>query len=107
VLSAGDAAGNSRSQNVAFTVIATIDSLIATVNVFAGQGKIDDSKTVKSLLDKLNDARLAAQAGKKAVAISKLQDFINQVNAQRGRHITADAAQILVTDAQYVIGTLR
>jgi uncharacterized repeat protein (TIGR01451 family) len=107
VLSAGDAAGNSRSQNVAFTVIATIDSLIATVNVFAGQGKIDDSKTVKSLLDKLNDARLAAQGGKKATAISKLQDFINQVNAQRGRHITADAAQILVTDAQYVIGTLR
>jgi len=107
VLSAGDAAGNSRSQNVAFTVVATIDSLIATVNVLAGQGKIDDPKIVKSLLDRLNDARVAAQGGKKAVAISKLQDFIDQVNAQRGRHITVDAAQILVTDAQYVIGTLR
>jgi len=39
--------------------------------------------------------------------MSKLQDFIDQVKAQSGRHITPDAAQILVTDAQYVIGTLR
>jgi hypothetical protein len=53
-------AGNSRSQNVTFTVVATIDSLIASVNMFAGQQKIDDSNTVKSLLAKLNDAKQAA-----------------------------------------------
>jgi hypothetical protein len=107
VLTATDVAGNSRSQNVAFTVIATIDSLIASVNVFAGQNKIDDSNTVKSLLAKLNDTKDLVMRGKKAAAIDKLQGFIDLVTTQRGRHITADAAQILIADAQYVIGTLR
>ena len=107
VLSATDVAGNSRSQNVAFTVIATVDSLIASVNVFAGQNKIDDSNTVKSLLSKLNDAKQAVQRGNKMAAINKLQEFIDLVRAQNGRHITPDAAQILVADAQYVISMLR
>ena len=40
-------------------------------------------------------------------AINKLLEFIDLVQAQSGRHITADAAQILIADAQYVIGTLR
>jgi hypothetical protein len=107
VLTATDVAGNSRTQSVPFTVVATIDSLIASVNVFAGQKKIDDSSTVNSLLTKLNDAKQAAQRGNKAAAINKLQEFIDLVRAQDGKHITPDAAQILVADAQYVIGTLR
>jgi len=107
VLTATDMAGNSRSQNVTFTVAATIDSVIASVNVFAVENKIDDSNTVKSLLAKLNDAKQAAQRGNKTTAITKLQEFIDLVRAQNGHHITVDAAQILVADAQYVIGTLR
>jgi hypothetical protein len=74
--------------------------------VFAGQHKIDDSNTVKSLLSKLNDAKQAAQRGNRTAAINKLQDFIGLVQAQSGKHITADVGQILVADAQYVIGTL-
>jgi polysaccharide deacetylase 2 family uncharacterized protein YibQ len=77
------------------------------VNVFAGQQKIDDSNTVKSLLAKLNDAKQAAQRSSMAAAINKLQEFIDLVRSQSGHHITPDAAQILVADAQYVIGTLR
>lgn len=107
VLTAADVAGNSRSQTLTFTIAATIDSLIASVNLFAGQNKIDDANTVKSLLTKLNDAKQAAQRGNKTAAINKLQEFIDLVGAQNGRHITADAAQILIADAQYVIGTLR
>jgi hypothetical protein len=107
VLSATDLAGNSSSQLVTFTVVATLDSLIASVNVFADQNRIDDSTTANGLLGKLNDAAQALQRGNKAVAINKLQDFINRVTAQSGRHISADAAQILVADAQYVIETLR
>ena len=100
-------AGNSRSQTVTFRVIATLDSLIAAVNLFAAQKTIDDSAFAKSLLGKLNDAKQAVQRGNKAVAVNKLQDFIAQVRAQSGGHITPDAAQILVADAQYVIGTLQ
>ena len=107
VLTAADVAGNSRSLTVTFTVVATIDSLISSVNVFAGQNKIDDSNTIKSLLAKLNDAKQAAQRGSNTAAINKLQEFIDLVRAQSGQHITVDAAQILVADAQYVIGTLR
>jgi len=107
VLTAADVAGNSRSLTVTFTVVATIDSLISSVNVLARQKKIDDSNTVKSLLAKLNDAKQAAQRGNKTAAINKLQEFIDLVRAQSGQHITVDAAQILVADAQYVIGTLR
>jgi len=107
VLSATDVAGNSRSLSVTFTITATIDSLIASVNVFAGQRKIDDASTVSVLLKTLNEAKQAMQGGRKAVAVSKLQDFIGFVQDQRGRHITVDAAQILVSDARYVIGTLR
>ena len=75
--------------------------------MFAGQRKIDDASTVRVLLKKLNEAKQAMQGGKKTVAVSKLQDFIGLVQDQRGRHITVDAAQILVSDAQSVIGTLR
>jgi len=107
VLTASDVAGNSRSQTVTFTVAATIDSLISSVNVLARQKKIDDSNTVKSLLAKLNDAKQAAQRGSKTAAINKLQEFIDLVGAQSGQHITVEAAQILVADAQYVIGTLQ
>jgi len=45
--------------------------------------------------------------GINAVAVNKLQDFSDQVNAQSGRHITADAARILVADAHYVMTTRR
>jgi len=107
VLTATDVAGNSRSQSVTFTVIATIDSLVASVNVFAGQHMIDDSSTVKSLLGKLNDAKDLIQRGKNPSAIEKLQGFIDLVTTQRGRHITDDAAQILIADARYLIDTLR
>jgi len=107
VVSGTDVAGNSSSQTVTFRIVATIDSLIATVNVFAAQKMIDDATTVKGLLAKLEDARQAASRGNKTTAINKLQNFIDQVTAQNGKHITPVAAQILITDAQYVINTLR
>jgi uncharacterized repeat protein (TIGR01451 family) len=107
VLTATDVAGNSLSQNVPFTIVATIDSLIESVNVFAVQNKIDDASTIKSLRAKLNDAKDLVQRGKKPAAIEKLQGFIDLVTTQRGRHITADAAQILIDDARSVINTLR
>jgi len=41
---ASDAAGNPAYQSVSFRVVATIGSLIASVNIYALQGKIDASK---------------------------------------------------------------
>ena len=107
VVSAADLAGNTASHPVSFRVIANVGSLIAAVNVFVGDGRIDDSNTPNGLLAKLNDAQDAIDKGKNNVGINKLREFIDQVNGRAGRSIAPDAAQVLVTDAQYVIGTLQ
>jgi hypothetical protein len=107
VVSAVDQAGNAASHPVNFQVIATVGSLITTVNGFVADGRINDSNTANGLLAKLNDAQDAIDKGKNNVAVNKLREFIDQANGRAGRSITPDAAQLLVTDAQYVIGTLQ
>jgi hypothetical protein len=107
VVSAVDQAGNTASHPVNFRVIATVGSLITTVNVFVADGRINDSNTANGLLAKLNDAQDAIDRGKNTVGVNKLREFIDQVNGRAGRSIAPDAAQLLVTDAQYVIGTLQ
>jgi hypothetical protein len=106
-VSAMDRAANPAVRIVTFRVVATIDSLIAAVNEFAQQGQIDDSRMIKSLLSKLDEAKQAVARDKKSVAINKLNDLIAQINSQIGQHITSGAAQVLITDARYVIGTLQ
>jgi len=101
-----DNAGNSGSQSVSFNVIATLDSLITAVNYFAQKGEINDNNLWKSLLRKLNEAQEAMKRGNMNVAVNKLRDFIDQLNAQSGKHITTNAASLLITDAGYVIGRL-
>ena len=107
MVSAMDRAGNPSVRTVTFRIVATIDSLIAAVNVLAQQGQIDDSRMVKSLLSKLEDAKQAVARGSNKAAINKLNEFIDQVNVQINQHITSSAGYLLVTDAQYVIATLR
>jgi cytochrome c len=107
VVSAVDRAGNAASHPITFQVIATVGSLITTVNAFVADGRINDSNTANGLLAKLNDARDAMDKGKNSVGANKLREFTDQVNGRAGRSIAPDAAQLLVTDAQYVIGTLQ
>ena len=102
---ASDLAGNSARQSVSFRIVATIDSLIAAVNIYAQQGKIGASQQ-KGLLAKLNDAKTALARGNTSSASAKLRDFIDQCAAQSGRVISADAAVVLTADAQHVLGTL-
>jgi hypothetical protein len=103
--SAADAAGNSTQRTVNFTIVATIDSLIAAVNGYAAQGQID-AGSQKTLLAKLNDAKQAIDRGNLASASSKLQGAIDYVNAHSGRSIAAAAATVLVGDARYVLAAL-
>ena len=99
-----DVAGNPARQSVSFRVVATIDSLIASVNIYALQGKIEDAQQ-RSLLSKLNDAKAALDRGNTSAASAKLRDLIDQCNTQSGRGISADAAMVLAGDAEYVRGT--
>jgi hypothetical protein len=105
-VSASDRAGNTSSTGVGFTVVATIESLTAAVDSFLAAGEIDASAG-RSLLSKLEAAKEALSRGNLTGARSKITDFKNQVSAQSGRSISPAAAQRLVADADYVIGTLR
>jgi parallel beta-helix repeat protein len=105
-VTASDVAGNSGTKSVSFHIIATIDSLISTVNILAQQGKITDTNVVKSLLSKLNEAKQALSRGNKKTAVSKLQDFRDQVLAQSGKKITTDAASLLITDVNFVLSKI-
>jgi uncharacterized repeat protein (TIGR01451 family) len=105
-VSAMDAAGNPAVRTVTFRIVATIDSLIGAVNAFGGQQQMDDAMR-RSLLAKLGDAKSALVRGNSKVAINKLNDLIDQINANTGQRITPSAGQLLVTDAQYVIATLQ
>ena len=61
----------------------------------------------KALLSKLNSALTAIDKGKPKTACSALSDFINQVNAQRGKAIstaTADAWILTARQLQTAIG---
>lgn len=102
---ASDIAGNGSQQTVTFRVIATLDSLIATVNQLIPQGGIDP-QTSNGLLAKLNEAKAALDQGRLNVVRNKLSDLVDQINSQTGKGITADAAALLIEDVQYVLGTI-
>jgi FIMAH domain-containing protein/beta-propeller repeat-containing protein len=104
VVSAADVVGHAAQQFVGFTIVATIDSLIAAVNTYRAQGQMD-ATVGKSLLMKLNDAQAALDRGNLTAARGSLRDFIDQCSAKTGKGITAAAASVLIADAQFVIAT--
>jgi 2',3'-cyclic-nucleotide 2'-phosphodiesterase (5'-nucleotidase family) len=102
-----DKAYNQSTASVTFSVTATADSLMAGVNRFAGEGKIDDNGVLKSLLQKLQGVQDALKKSQTTAAINKLEAFINEVLAQSGKHISEDAANLLIADAQWVIAHMK
>jgi hypothetical protein len=67
----------------------------------------DNSGILNSLLQKLDNAQKSLNKGQTNAAINKLNAFINEVQAQSGKHITTEAAALLVADAQWVIAHLK
>ncbi len=84
----------------------TINSLEACVEQAANQGIINNQGVANSLLAKLDAAQAAVDRGQTSVAISKLEAFINEVQAQAGKHIEQEHARHLVEHAQVVIEAL-
>jgi 2',3'-cyclic-nucleotide 2'-phosphodiesterase/3'-nucleotidase/5'-nucleotidase len=105
-VTATDYYGNVGTKSVTFSVTATVQSLVASVNRFYTEGKIDNAGIQNSLLDKLNTAQMQMNKGNVKAAINALNAFINAVMAQSGKHIKSDAASLLITDAQWVIAQL-
>lgn len=89
VISASDLAGNQSSQTVTFETYASVDGLQQLVAYFASIGWIDNNGITDSLQEKLDQ--------------NNLQPFVNQVKAQSGKHITAEAANYLLRDANALL----
>lgn len=98
-----DNAYNSSSMSVTFSVGATISSLKDSLDRFYAEGKISSEDVYMGLMDKLMAALKAKRPG---TAVNILNAFISQVNAQAGKSITMDAAELLLMDVQWVIENL-
>ena len=85
---------------------ATIGSLQDCVQHAAQEGHIDNPGVTQNLLAKLEAAQAAVDRGQPAVAINILQAFIQEVQAQAGKHIVSEHAGHLVGHTQVVIQAL-
>ncbi|MFC4776600.1 OmpL47-type beta-barrel domain-containing protein [Paenibacillus sp. GCM10023252] len=89
VVTTSDQAGNENTVIISFLVYADRDSLNELVNRLLISGAIDSKGIANSLLAKI-------KAG-------NFNDLIAEVQSQSGKHINANAAALLIRDAQYVL----
>ena len=94
-VNAMDKAYNQASTSVTFQVIATVQSLKASVDRLYAEGKIKNAGLRNSLIDKLNTAHAYLDKGQIKQAVSTLNAFVNQVKAQSGKGITQERAGFL------------
>ncbi|MCK4424732.1 right-handed parallel beta-helix repeat-containing protein, partial [Candidatus Bathyarchaeota archaeon] len=85
----------------------TIDELKTKVEEFGLEGEIDNRGIVRSLIAKLSVAQKLVDKGKIDEAKSILEDdFIPQVQNLSEIRITAEAAEVLVKSAEYIVSHL-
>ncbi len=101
-----DKVSNASQASVTFSVYATIESLKIATTRFYNEGKIDNPITYYTLMKRLDSAQMNLDRGLDYVAVRYLQNFMFEVKNQSRMHITADAASLLLTDAQWVIDHL-
>ena len=89
IVTSSDLAGNVGSQIVSFQTTTSVDSLKGLVTRFTNTHWIDTAGIGNSLQSKLDANNLDA--------------FVNEVKAQNGKHISAEAAKYLLRDAQYLL----
>ncbi len=102
---ATDNAGNIGTASAGYTVItanAAITNLINKVKALRL-----DKASEKSLVNELTLAQGDLAAGRKASALTNVQDFINLVNGMRGRKVSTATADTLVADAQTIIRAIQ
>ena len=81
--------------------VATFQSVLADVANSLSLGLIDNKGIANSLSQKLDAAQKSAQPAR----ANQLSAFINEVKAQQaGKHISTVAAQVLLQDADSLLG---
>lgn len=85
-VSVSDKAGHVQQSNITFSTYTDLESLKNLVNLFREKSWIDNAGIANSLIGKLEHGQVEA--------------FLHQVEAQSGKHITAEAAAYLLRDGQ-------
>ncbi|WP_238358007.1 putative Ig domain-containing protein [Cohnella zeiphila] len=100
---ATDAAGNSGSSELTYSVFASFDSLSALTGSFLeATGASGWEGVATALQAKLSEAKAKADAHQGAEARELLNAYDNQVNAQSGKKLSAEQAEALVRWAQWL-----
>jgi hypothetical protein len=68
---------------------------------------IDNKSLAKALASTISAASKAADRGDRKTAESFLNAFVNQVTTQTGKHISGAAPQLLLADANNLLGQLQ
>jgi hypothetical protein len=97
-----DNLGNAGTSTVTFSIVVTADSIKDDVRYFHSIGAITQDEAT-SLLSKLNSAAKARAKGDCANAATIYTSFISELQAQSGKKVSAQAATIMIADAQYLI----
>ncbi len=84
----------------------TIASLRLCITHAIAEGHITSQGVAKSLLVKLDVAQAALDRGRTRIAVIILHSFINEVQAQAGKHIHTEHALHMIEHAQRVIAAL-
>ncbi len=93
------------SATATFTPFQAITVVMNQVNIYVANGSIQASLQ-NSLNSKLTNANKKLEKGQINAAINELQAFINQVQAQRGKKITVEAADDLIAQINAIIAQL-
>jgi hypothetical protein len=83
--------------------VSTFQSVLVDLENLGALGLIDNHGILNALSQKISNARDASGRGKSTAANGMLGAFLDQVAAQRGKHILDPAATILTEDAQYLL----
>jgi hypothetical protein len=112
---AGTSGAVNHSSSVSVTVVATSSAILSVVAQILAAGCIDNSGIGSSLAAKLTAAQAEINAGNIQDAIDILMAFINELNAQSGKHVlstcsiggaTFEPAAVLISDARSLISSL-
>lgn len=91
---------------VVFNATTFLDYIIGLKHQAASLGWIDNSGIVNSLDVKLDNAKKKLSQGDNSTAKNILNAFINDVEAQAGKHVTSEAYALLKYNALYLISNL-
>lgn len=89
-----------------FEPLSFLDNLISLKEQAYSLGWIDNKGILNSLDQKLEAAKKNIQKGKIKTAKNILNAFINEVEAQKGKHLSSEAYALLKFNAQYLIENL-